>query len=313
MTFRNRFGLGLPVIGSILCLLLTTACAITPPQRSAISDFGDATASFAELATSELHHMRDGVVAMNVSRLALEGTIDNPDLSNLDEQFDPDVVNARVEAAQALRAYGGMLRALSTGTQEADIQHAADIFVSSVKKLPSSSIGLSQNQTGALGEIVEGIGQKILDVKRRKVIAEVIGQTGDVIPKLCDLFSQEFDPASGKLATQYLKTTEQLLPVAKIEFYDGQTVSHRAAALEAYQLAMKYRERRDVVIQPISEAARNLKSRHHDLILALNDSGSKIDRLKAVGKDVAGYKLTIKALGDAAKQLDLSLLRRAGL
>jgi len=90
-------------------------------------------------------------------------------------------------------------------------------------------------------------------------------------------------------------------------------VSHRAAVLEVYQLAMKYRERRGAVIQLISQAARDLKSRHEDLINALNEKSSKMDRLKAVGKDVKDYKSTIKALGDAAKQLDLSLLRRVGL
>ncbi len=134
-----------------------------------------------------------------------------------------------------------------------------------------------------------------------------------MIPKLCDLFIQEFNPSSGKLATQYLNMTERLLPNAKIEFYDGQTVSHRAAVLEVYQLAMKYRERRGAVIQLISQAARDLKSRHEDLINALNEKSSKMDRLKAVGKDVKDYKSTIKALGDATKQLDLSLLRRVGL
>jgi len=74
-------------------------CYHPPPQRSAITEFGEATALFAQLATSELHQMRDAVVAMNVSRLVLEGTAANPDLTNLDEQFDPEVVKARVEAA----------------------------------------------------------------------------------------------------------------------------------------------------------------------------------------------------------------------
>ena len=92
MNFRNRSALCPHVIGIMIFLFMTTACAITPPQRSAITEFGEATALFAQLATSELHQMRDSVVAMNVSRLALEGTADNPDLTNLDEQFDPDVV-----------------------------------------------------------------------------------------------------------------------------------------------------------------------------------------------------------------------------
>ena len=313
MNVQNRSALCPHAIGIIIFLFMATACAITTPQRSAITEFGEATALFAQLATSELHQMRDAVVAMNVSRLVLEGTAANPDLTNLDEQFDPEVVKARVEAAQVLHTYGRMLVALSMGTQEADIQRAADSFLSSVKKLPISSIGITQNQTGALGEVVEGIGQKVLDVKRRKAILRLVGKTRDVIPNLCDLFIQEFDPSSGKLATQYLNTTERLLPIAKIEFYDGHTVSHRAAALAAYQLAMKYRERRSAVIQPISQAARDLKERHEDLLNALNEKSSTVDRLKAVGNEVKDYKWTLKALGDAAKQLDLSLLRRVGL
>ena len=150
MNFRNRSALCPHVIGIMIFLFMTTACAITPPQRSAITEFGEATALFAQLATSELHQMRDTVVAMNVSRLALEGTADNPDLTNLDEQFDPDVVKARVEAAQGLHTYGSMLVALSTGTQEADIQHAADKFLSSVKKLPTSSIGMTPESDGGI-------------------------------------------------------------------------------------------------------------------------------------------------------------------
>lgn len=313
MIVRNRPRLFPPVIGLLICFVMTTACAITPPQRSAITEFGEATSSFANLATSELHQMRDAVVAMNSSRLTLKGADDSTDLTNLDEQFDPEVVRARVEAARALQAYGGMLVALSTGTQEADIQHAADKFISKVQKLPISSLGVTQNQLGALGEVIEGIGQRVVEVKRRKAITDVVGNTHKVIPQLCDLFTQEFDPSSGRLAAQYLNTTERLLPIAKIEFYDGQTVSHRAAALQAYQLAMKYRDRRSAVIQPISQAARDLKNQHQNLVQALNDKGSTVDRLKAVGKQAKNYKSTLKALGDAAKQLDLSVLRRVGL
>ena len=70
--------------------------------------------------------MRDTVVKMNMNRLALEGPAGTPGLSDLDEQFDPEAINARIESAGVLRRYGEMLVAFSVGTQEADIQFAAD-------------------------------------------------------------------------------------------------------------------------------------------------------------------------------------------
>jgi len=301
-----------PRIGLFIGFVLMTACTVTPSQRTAITEFGETTASFGHIATSEFQHMRDAVVTMNVRRLALEGAEASSGPLDLDEQFDPDVVKIRVESARLLQVYGRMLVALSSGADNADIQDAANTFLARLRNLSVPSLGMTENQLGPLGKIVEGIGQEVVETQRYDALRQVVNQTREVVQSLCDLFIRDFDPSAGGLATQYLNTTERLLPIARIEFFEGHTVSHRTAALEAYQYAVESRERRRSVIQPIFQAARELKHQHEEMVTTLNMKGLTPERLKDLRTRIQQFKRSIQELRESAEQRDLRVFGRMG-
>ena len=80
---------GLFILAVLVSIL--TGCALTAPQKAAVGQFSDASATLGDVTSSELRAMRGGTVKMTIERLLLGGKSKDPNLgdqASLDHGFD---------------------------------------------------------------------------------------------------------------------------------------------------------------------------------------------------------------------------------
>ncbi|MEM7183662.1 MAG: hypothetical protein AAF518_22330 [Spirochaetota bacterium] len=246
-----------------LCLWLVGLqnCSLNSRQTKTLGDFSSQTVTVAKVGSKELVNMRQGVIAMNLSRIQMSGQQDGmPWYDDLDEKFDVRVVAIRLKALNTLLAYGSLLQALADTNPEKGINQATDRFIKQVKGLPKIQRSINDAQLSALAKAIQIIGINYMEERKKKAIRSILEISKPQIDFLCDKLADEFDHRKdGKLASQYLLTINNLFFTADDFYFDNKDQTKKEQALQAIQLANFHKERKNNYLLQISGAIHNLK------------------------------------------------------
>jgi len=185
-------------------------CGLTRQQRAAVQRFSAATIDFATLTSSELVRSRIDVLEMNTLRVQLNDDTVKPD--RLDAHFTVERVKVRVEAMLALKEYAELLYTLVTTSQQAQLQSAADSFVTSLRKV--QGVSLSDDKAGAIGLAVQQVGGLVVEYMRAKATREVVTASHDTILQLLDLVRRDFNPQADHWSLGYEVVIQALVGAA---------------------------------------------------------------------------------------------------
>ena len=164
-----------------LVSLIPIGCSgLTVAQRAAVMKFGGAAADLGAVAAEEFRQSRFDVIAMNKARLGLGDSTVKVD--RLDGYFTLEDVNARVEAAMALREYGEVLARLAGGEGAMEVGAAAERLVGSLTRLRAArKIDISDEKLGAIGSAVAGVGGIVVEAERARAVREVTSVSGPAV------------------------------------------------------------------------------------------------------------------------------------
>ncbi len=290
------------ILQAVIVLVLTVSffagCGLTVAQKKAITDFTSATAVVGKTASSELVKMREEVISMNVYRIQLVGEKkDTPGLEKLEEQFTVEATSARQRATDALTSYGELLQSLAETDQAANMKKSSDALIGSLQDLPDSYQKISQDNLDVIGKALQAVGGIWIEWKKREAIKTIVNNTNTQIAHLCDLLKNDFDPdADGRLASQFLNTTERLLVDADEVMEKAKSFEERTVAIAALQKAKENRLRRDRIVKPLSLSIAKIKDANNELVKAVNST-------EFTYKDIEALQKNVKILNDAIKVL----------
>lgn len=283
----------------VAALVLTTGCALTGPQKGAVSQFSQSAATLGQVTSSELIRMRETTVKMNTARLALGGPSRDPNLADplsLDRGFDLKRVATISGATQALAGYGQTLVALVDDTQSATLKAASEDFISGLRRVPSAMSHISDAQLDQVGSALQNVAGFWLEWKRREAVRTVVKHARAAVDHLCDLLARDFDPTSGWVALQLQVVEAPLLGEAKNAFESGKTYAERAAALDGFQLAQTNRLRRTEVLGGIQAAAVAMKAANAQLVSALEDDKLSIAAIREFAGKASALQGVVKLI-----------------
>lgn len=285
-------------IAFLLIILLLPGCGLTMAQKKAVTDFSSATSVVGKTASAELANMREEVISMNVYRIQLVGVKkDAPGLDKLEEQFTVEATAARQRATEALKSYGELLQTLVETDQTENIKKSSDALVNSFQDLPDSYRKISQDELDAIGKVLQAIGGIWVEWKKGEAIKNIVNNTNAQIARLCDLLKDDFDPeADGKMASQFLNTTERLLVDADEVIGKSKSFAERTVAIAAFQKARENRIRRGEIVKPLSVSIGKIKDANNELVKAVNST-------EVTGADIKALQKNVKILIDAIKVL----------
>ncbi len=283
---------------SFLAIFLLVSCGLTASQRKALKEFSSATASIGEVTSAELVRMRNEIIQMNVHRLRITEVKDMklPDDKDLDKALDVEDVVERVRAAEVLQTYGELLLSLAEDTQQEELSAAADRFVQNVKGLPGVDRKLTQEQLDGIGKVVKTVGGLIVEHMKAKAIKLIVRDTSGQVEHLCDLLEADFDHENDRLAGQFVASTEKLLTASGKALERSGTLEERIAAIDALKLGRANRDRREEVLDRISQAVVKIKSANAELDGSLNSN-------KVTVEDLKEFSTRVRSLIDALKVL----------
>ncbi|MCH7921998.1 MAG: hypothetical protein IH975_03045 [Nitrospinae bacterium] len=235
---------------------------------------------------------------MNVHRLRITEVKDMklPDDKDLDKALDVEDVVERVRAAEVLQTYGELLLSLAEDTQQEELSAAADRFVQNVKGLPGVDRKLTQEQLDGIGKVVKTVGGLIVEHMKAKAIKLIVRDTSGQVEHLCDLLEADFDHENDRLAGQFVASTEKLLTASGKALERSGTLEERIAAIDALKLGRANRDRREEVLDRISQAVVKIKSANAELDGSLNSN-------KVTVEDLKEFSTRVRSLIDALKVL----------
>lgn len=286
---------------AVLALALIAGCAgLTVEQKRAVSDFSRAAAVVGQATAEELPRLRENAIEMNVARYGLVGEQSGLALTNLEQQFTVANVQTVLRAATTLRAYGELLLALVEESPRKELRAAAGDFVGGARKLPG--VSLSDDQADAIQRAVELVGGVVVEWKKKRAVEDVVAHAGPAVARICGLLAREFDPASGRLGTQYFNITSPLRVEASDTLQNATSPVERTLAMEAYRRAVTAQTHHEQVLKKISATAAALGHANEALVAALASDRLTLADVKAAaaqGRAVAESRV----VADLARDL----------
>ena len=274
----------------ILCLF-NSGCGLNAVQRESVTRFASASTGLGKFSAKELTAWRDITIQMNSKDIAMGGI---GKLNDLDGAFNPDDVQARIHAAQALTAYGHLLSSL-VGSNNGELKNAALQFEDSIKGV--SDKNLSNNQLDILGSVVYNIGGLFVEWQKAKALKEIVLQTKPDIDKLCDLLITDFDPRALNLAQAIANTSNRLKGDADITLSASSNIQDKLIAIDAYKLADEQKSRLKKIAAYVVETLKVLKSANTELANALENDSETLDETKLLGIKMKELALALQVSG----------------
>ncbi len=280
------------VVSSVLAL---SACTLTTTQREAAGRFGNATSQIGSFVATELPQLRSTTIQMNQNSVAIRGMAKPKDL---DGAFDPDTVETRVAAAEALTSYGQLLSALVEDTQEDELRRASHNFTTSFQQ--ASGNKLSDKQLDGLGEIVQAIGRWFVEHKKAQAVKAIVPTAKDSVDAICDNLIKDFSPDGLALGQGMKAAITRLKSDTDIALADpNASFGDRQIAIEGRHLADQADARLNLVGARAVSTLRALKQANAELAAAVKDGNRSINDIKALGGEIKGLANAVKALSEA--------------
>jgi hypothetical protein len=178
-------------------MMVLSSCGLSAKQRVAMTQFGGATADFAELTSKEFIQTRQDVIEMNTMRFELGDPLSTQvnEIGQSEPVLEGNLttkrVKIRVDAVNALREYGELLNTLATSSQQVEIRNAAESFVASLKKV--EGVSLSAQDGNAIVAAVQAVGGLLIESMRKKAAVNVVKEARPHVMKVINLVFQSFD------------------------------------------------------------------------------------------------------------------------
>jgi hypothetical protein len=248
-------------------------CGLTLQQRAAVERFSAATIDFATLTSSELVRSRIDVLEMNTLRVQLND--DTVKLDRMDAHFTVEQVKVRVDAMHALQEYAELLHTLVTASQQAQLQNAADSFVTSLRKV--RGVSLSDEKAGAIGLAIQQVGGLVVEYMRAKAAREVVTTSHDTILQLVDLVRRDFNPKADHWSLGYDVVVTALVGAAEFAAVGPNAAIRAPLVGEAKVVAAQNRARFTIVAAQVDASAAALREAQINLLSALKSSDVTLD------------------------------------
>jgi hypothetical protein len=265
------------VFAACLAVFLV-GCGLTLQQRGAVERFSAATIDFATLTSSELVRSRTDVLEMNTLRVQLND--DTVKLDRMDDHFTVERVKVRVDALQALKEYAELLHILVTTSQQAQLQNAANSFVTSLRKV--EGVSLSDDKAGAIGSAIQQVGGLVVEYMRAKAAREVVTASHDTILQLVDLVRRDFNPKADHWSLGYEVVVTALVGAAELAAVGPNAAIRIPLVGEAKVVAAQNRARFTTLAAQVDGSAAALREAQINLLSALQSSDVTLD-------DINGY------------------------
>lgn len=257
--------------------VLQVGCGLTLQQRAAVERFSAATIDFATLTSSELVRSRTDVLEMNTLRVQLnDNTVK---LDHMDAHFTVEQVKVRVDAMHALKEYAELLHTLVTTSQQAQLQNAADSFVTSLRKV--QGVSLSDDQAGAMRLAIQQVSGLVVEYMRTKAAREVVTASNDSILQLVDLVRRSFNPKADYWSLGYDLVITALVGAAEFAAV-GPDAAIRAPLVGAAKVvAAQNRARFTTLAAQVDASAVALREAQINLRSALQSSDVTLDNINS--------------------------------
>ncbi len=282
-------------------------CSITQTQHRALQNFGDTALAMSTLSSNEMIAMRNATIQMNLNRIRIdslskpksESPKDMSELKDLDGSFDLTTVSLRLKAIASIRYYAKLLLSLSSDSSQKELDKATTNFLFSLENLSTEYKKMDEKKLNSIGEAIRLFGGIFTEYKKKDSIKEIILNSREQIEILCDLLAKDFDPKSGKLATSFILTGEDLLLAAEetLDPAEGKPERTKAKALLAYNLAQKNIQKKDTILPEIAKSILILKQANAELYETFrSEVYTEKDIIKFVNtvKSVQDYKNILK-------------------
>jgi hypothetical protein len=264
--------------------VLQVGCGLTLQQRAAVERFSAATIDFATLTASELIRSRTDVLEMNTLRVQLND--DTVKLDRMDAHFTVEQVKVRIDAMHALQAYAELLHTLVTTSQQAQLQNAADSFVSSLRKV--QGVSLSDEKAGAIGLAIQQVGGLIVEYMRAKAAREVVTASHDAILRLVDLVRRDFNPKADHWSLGYDVVVTALVGAAELAAV--RPAAARAPLVGAAKVvAAQNRARFTTLAVQVDASAVALREAQINLRSALQSSDVTLDNINSYAGQLQNF------------------------
>ena len=275
----------LKVLALLLGLLLLSACGHSEGRLEATRTFSSASEKLGDVAAREIPSIRQQVIEMNATRIALESALGNSlPAGDLDQKTDLEAVTVRVKAAKLLENYGTLLYGLASDSQKADVEAAADALTNSIEGLPESFRATDSTQLGVAGKVVAKLGLLLVESKKAEAIREIVFAYADQVKLVAGKLRDDLNPRQGgKFASQLVSTRSDLAVAARKALNAG--VASTAAA-HALVLVQASTDRTETVLARASEAAGKAVEAHEALEQTLHTGKIDLSAIKDFGASV---------------------------
>ncbi len=268
----------------LLLLFLLAACGLTQEQREATKAFSGAAETLGDAAAKEFPTLRQQIIEMNATSVALHGALGNKQgFDNLDQAADLDVVSVRVRAARLLESYGGLLHKLASDSRKEDLEKAAGKLTDALDGLPEGYKVADSDQLSAVGKLVAGIGFLLVEEQKARVIKQIVSDYAEQVKTVARLLRDDFSRTDPKLVGQLITTRVALTSVARNALNKGKGADAAARALVLVQSNI---DRVETVLAKASEAAGKTIAAHAALEEALLSNKVALDDIRAFAKSV---------------------------
>lgn len=286
---RNRTAIARLVL--VACLIAcVSGCGLSRPQIAAARGFADATATLGRIGADEFSGLRSGIVEMNTRALALDDSA--PASSYLyDRPTRLGEMRRRIEACEALAAYGTLLGSLAGGDRSDSLAKAATTLV----ERTDAALGdaLTDEQAAAISGSISGLGGLLTAARRAHAVRTLARSFAPVLDSIAFLLERDF--ALGRGADGFLAAHEnaardlQLAASLVLDAPAARSATERELAARALETAHRAFERDSAVA---SSAAR--------AVVALREANGRLLRELASRKpDPSSFR----ALAKAAREL----------
>jgi hypothetical protein len=250
-------------------LLALAACGgLSVDQRSAVRDFGQASATFGDTTVAVVERLPESVARMNTFNLAMTPGEDAIDFNG---PFDERDVGARILAARTIQNYAGLLLALADPSSGTLVRTEGDKFIASVEALGTNK-AMSDADLDTVGTIVAGIGGVMIDREAAHALKKVVPAAHPQIVRIGELFATEFG-AAGSIPT-YMDAQALTLEKNATAYLKTRTAAaDRMVGSQGLRLAETTFAQTEKIYPPVAETASQMVAAHAALVSALQQSG----------------------------------------
>jgi hypothetical protein len=258
---------------TLLAFLILPGCSffggLSQQQKAAVAHFGKTSAAISNSVPPELASMRNRTVRMRIDELSVIYPVPQkwPTYRDLDKDFEPSTLQARVAAAQALAAYGNLLEALATSSDSSALKQAVGNFRGSVSSLTQRS--LSVQELDGISQAVEVVAGIYIESRRAEALKTIVEETRKQTTALCTLLAADFDPNGGNLMSAVKLAASRLEVDADAQIKKSPHAQNYGALIRLYWEGSENRDYAETVGQRMLTAINRIKEANDDLFQAL--------------------------------------------